>query len=960
MDILSAFPRALFSENELEAAKWFAERHGATGLPNVGQVKHQRERILNTAGLDVRTHEGGLGDRYSACTIERIIADEFRNPLVRPFVFTYAEDTRDTLSEARQAAKWLWEVDPNASGPMARSEQGKDYFVNEISMANLDSFGRIGPVMIRRWFMRKEELFARVNPLLIDMDERTAAAFDLPLGAFFLNAIDLQNTTVQRQYGLPSTANIAGVIYNEDPYAPLNGWPSPQINPWRERARGKRVLSLPLWLYCDDTSGNTSKKWNKHNSILLTLAGLPRKLAQLLYNIHFVSTSNIASPLEMMEYLVQTLRETRHNGIEVWDCLFGEDVLVVPWVLAFLGDNPMSSEFASHIGMSGRCYCRICRTHNAQDNPRECLDAFMKPGEPRTATDTRRDLEEQLNKALGGAPSSVDGLATLSGTKDNLQKAAKDVREGMKDVVREALQTLRRAMPDNLFNPTLLDVELNATHVIDTHMSPDFDPNQDSPFEALHVVLLGVVKYFWRDAVARQTADGKEILKARLTSVDVSGLDISPLRAQTLVQYAGSLVGRDFRAILQVAPTVLYGLIPSEAYEAWTALCRLAPLIFQPQIENTPDYFRRLEHSVYDFLAATALWTTQGFESYNFVIRLRSVHSNRHAPSKDIAQAFSFLHAVRHLVSGASLDKPRQAGDGVLSLLQDDVLVRLLGMEGLRKALSYTANVISCKSVLLASGDRVKVHDFVLWRPDSDAHHMHPRLAQVNEILVVLDTHAVLGILSTPCKIGEAVMPYRVPSVKRLTGEPPIPTSPMIVLTSNQDILCTANVVHNCAKHQCAVTRTKVIYQERHQTEFKDNEIHHLSDQDNLVLNLAQLRDAAVLQLLQPDVRYPGIEHALLLDEAVKPAQSPGISYTIGMHGNIPQPLPMNIDVAELAGPERHARTTAWESHYHDPSRTHTDTPSRSFVTTPHPPDSRSQLSHAPFGWTLQAQGDRR
>ncbi|KZT64474.1 hypothetical protein DAEQUDRAFT_646865, partial [Daedalea quercina L-15889] len=88
-----------------------------------------------------------------------------------------------------------------------------------------------------------------------------------------------------------------------------------------------------------------------------------------------------------------------------------------------------------------------------------------------------------------------------------------------------------------------------------------------------------------------------------------------------------------------------------------------------------------LENSVYDFLAATALWTThwfnkpkfhlflhlalhikrfgpailcstEGFESYNFVIRLRSIHSNRHAPSKDIAEAFSFLHAVRHLVSG--------------------------------------------------------------------------------------------------------------------------------------------------------------------------------------------------------------------------------------------------------------------------------------------------------------------
>ena len=104
------------------------------------------------------------------------------------------------------------------------------------------------------------------------------------------------------------------------------------------------------------------------------------------------------------------------------------------------------------------------------------------------------------------------------------------------------------------------------------------------------MVLLGAVKYFWRDAVSRQTTEGKQILKTRLDSVDTKGLGIPPLRGHTLVQYAGSLVGRDFRGILQVAPQVLQGLLPDEAYEAWLALCRLAPLIFQPKIEDRGTY----------------------------------------------------------------------------------------------------------------------------------------------------------------------------------------------------------------------------------------------------------------------------------------------------------------------------------------------------------------------------------
>lgn len=114
--------------------------------------------------------------------------------------------------------------------------------------------------------------------------------------------------------------------------------------------------------------------------------------------------------------------------------------------------------------------------------------------------------------------------------------------------------------------------------------------NQDTPVEVLHVILLGIVKYFWRDAVSRQTLSGKEVLKARIDSLDVSGLALSPLRGATLVQYAKSLTGRDFRAIVQIAPAILFDLIPAKAYDAWRALSSLAPLIFQQEIEDIEAY----------------------------------------------------------------------------------------------------------------------------------------------------------------------------------------------------------------------------------------------------------------------------------------------------------------------------------------------------------------------------------
>lgn len=78
-------------------------------------------------------------------------------------------------------------------------------------------------------------------------------------------------------------------------------------NCWRAIADGARVYSFPIWLYCDDTSGNLSKKWNKHNSFLFTPAGLPHSFVQQEYNVHFLCTSNIAPPLEMLDGIVDQL-----------------------------------------------------------------------------------------------------------------------------------------------------------------------------------------------------------------------------------------------------------------------------------------------------------------------------------------------------------------------------------------------------------------------------------------------------------------------------------------------------------------------------------------------------------------------------------------------------------------------------------------------------------------------------
>lgn len=53
-------------------------------------------------------------------------------------------------------------------------------------------------------------------------------------------------------------------------------------------------------------------------------------------------------------------RNAQDNGIWAWDCILSEVVVIIPFVLALLGDNPMQSELSCHIGMLGKFFCRVC------------------------------------------------------------------------------------------------------------------------------------------------------------------------------------------------------------------------------------------------------------------------------------------------------------------------------------------------------------------------------------------------------------------------------------------------------------------------------------------------------------------------------------------------------------------------------------------------------------------------
>lgn len=110
--------------------------------------------------------------------------------------------------------------------------------------------------------------------------------------------------------------------------------------------------------------------------------------------------------------LVAFCREGQRDGIWAYDVAQNERVLVIPAVLALLGDNPMQSELSCHVGLAGKFFCRCCwvKGRDAEDEAaNKTMDDTSASAENATRTST---------STMAGStnPSESDHAATSSNT----------------------------------------------------------------------------------------------------------------------------------------------------------------------------------------------------------------------------------------------------------------------------------------------------------------------------------------------------------------------------------------------------------------------------------------------------------------------------------------------------------------------------------------------------------------
>ncbi|KAG5649807.1 hypothetical protein H0H81_001937, partial [Sphagnurus paluster] len=116
------------------------------------------------------------------------------------------------------------------------------------------------------------------------------------------------------------------------------------------------------------------------------------------------------------------------------------------------------------------------------------------------------------------------------------------------------------------------------------------NPHMDTPVEILHTWLLGNKKYVWHDTNQHWDKKKEELFAIRLGSSSIDSLTIPKPRADYLVKYKNSLIGKHFKILQQLGVFFTHDLCSPPLFNLWKASGELGALIWYPEITDMVTY----------------------------------------------------------------------------------------------------------------------------------------------------------------------------------------------------------------------------------------------------------------------------------------------------------------------------------------------------------------------------------
>ncbi|KDN46955.1 hypothetical protein RSAG8_04032, partial [Rhizoctonia solani AG-8 WAC10335] len=668
MDIIFNSPRMRFSRIQKAVILEFARLLGAPYVPSLHAYKEFERLMKKEMGDPTRKFTSSFGNIFYFNDIGESLAKDMSNPLSRQNMTFYPHHCGNYMAQTWHGKKMLESVSDDMLSPTLRYEE-KTYWVNEVVQRTSGTY-----FIPKRWVLRGKD---NSTPWCFGYEVKET---EQGLVVSTKKRICVAVSTFARTYEeVVSNRKFPGFAVGQEEIT------SQMPHPLRTTAAGRQVYSIPLIIFMDDVSGARSTQWNKHYSVYMSNGAIPREELQREFHVRYVTTSSHAEPLELMQGIRESFERNFAEPIVAFDAKTQEEVLLRPWPLFWPGDNPMQAEHCSSAGLNASHFCRTCEVGGSQEycSSDKGFAELILPGIIRDPEKTQAAIKSQLSLSLEPRSGNKLRLAAVeSGVKDSLAqvviekliKLGKSLRSdpnqthnNIQNTLKNELEVAQRAGCEN----PLLQMQGVNIHL-------------DTPTEILHTILLGVVKYFWSQTVYVLEKNKKfEIMRSRLHSIDQRGLNIPAIPATYICDYKGALIGKHFKALVQVLAFVIYDLVDNQnLVDAWILTSRLTVLLWQTEIHNVENYLVELKQVIADLLHVTAicspsillskpkfhflvhlplyierfgpaiLFSTERFESFNGVFRGASIFSNRQSPSRDIALSFAGLDRVKHLATG--------------------------------------------------------------------------------------------------------------------------------------------------------------------------------------------------------------------------------------------------------------------------------------------------------------------
>ncbi|KAJ7635967.1 hypothetical protein DFH06DRAFT_1272024 [Mycena polygramma] len=786
-------------------------------VPSFSALCKLQQSLTREVGIKSEHHTSSLGNHFYMNHPAKLLALDWANLLVRPFIHLYPE-VSGPVSESWHAEKWTTEIDLNELVPMWADWKNKStchrhFYVNELARQHDGTY--VVPI---RWITVNGIVHADVQ----DVELIHRQALELSEARSWL--IFCLKTGESPAYDMP--------------------------HPLREKAQGRPMFRLRIMPWSDNVSGNVSKQYNAHTNVYVTNLNLPHQKLQQEYFIRFASTSPRHPPSNFIP----------GRWHEAYDCELEQDILfeIIPHVLP--ADNPQQSETSSHIGMAGSLGCRCDFMGGTKEycETDEGYAAFYVPGEPRNVW-----------MACLGNKTAVDASYTSTGVKDKiaqhwisalLEKAKLAHHEHLSDkTTREPELNNSRCKGDErntafskncgiglcnsptnsycfrqMIVPLKLTLDLKPGvhyNVLLQTRDSGLDPHHDTPGEILHTYLLGN--------------------NNRLQASSISGLSIPPPRPRYVVQYKNSLIGKHFKMLQQLGVFYLHDLVSPLIFDLWKATRELGAHLWCPEIKNMGLYVADLRVLINNLLdiwglidpnrilvkgklhtlvhlpddvprfGPSILYSTEIFECWNAIFRLCSILSNHISPSHDIATTLADMERFKHMASGGwwktSDGQYVRGGSRVRSFLTSnrECQRRLKwsektklksGMSCLNPPAMWKSSLsepnpvdstwVSCKYVSTQAGDLCKPGHWAFIQRNTEHEPFPARITQIlardgstltqhNNVVVIVEPFVVLDT-----KDEQLNMPVLVPSIEAMTVNP-------------GDILLSFNAQHDCVRCQC-------------------------------------------------------------------------------------------------------------------------------------------------------------